>query len=147
MHDAARGRVAGVQEIRRPAVVAFLAGHRADNRQFFGNLGNIDPMLGDADARHGSVNRLGRPLRLGAWFRVERLELTRTAGHPEQNARPALLAELVSVDAHAVEPVQAAQRSGTDTHPAQKPTPAHSAVGVYADIHASAVVVRHGIIS
>src|SRR5262249_25635400 len=124
-------------------VVAFLTGHRADDRQLFCDFGEMGPMLGDANARRGRVDGLGWPLRFRARLGIERLKLARAAGHPKQDAPPALFPQLVGVEAHATEPVQSRECGRTDADSAEETTAADRTVRAYPHIHARLVFVRH----
>ena len=113
--DAAEARVldrpgrgiAGVELIGGPLVVALLVGHRADQGDVLHRRGGLLPALGDLDAGHGGVDRLGLAAVVVLGLGVEGLELARAARHPEQDAGHLPLAQVVGVDGHQVGEAQA----------------------------------------
>ena len=79
--------VAGPQVEGRPAVVAFLGAHRADDGDVFHLLGELGQVLADHDAGHRRLDRLELAAVGVAGLGVEGVGLARAAGHPEQDAR------------------------------------------------------------
>src|SRR5262249_52402964 len=100
-------------------------------------------VLGDLNARRASGDgprrSLGRSARLG----VERLELTRSAGHPQKDARPVLLLQLGGEGAEAFAPPKAGQRSRSARCPAQEAAAAHGAPEINRYINACVEIGRH----
>jgi len=86
MNDAARRRITGVQEIRGPAMVAFPAGHGAQDGEVAGMACQPWPVLSNADARRGGADDTRRSLGFRARLWIERLELARPARHPQEDA-------------------------------------------------------------
>ena len=84
--DAALRRVAGVHQVARAIVVAFLAGQRADQRHALHLLRQARQVLGDADAPDVGLDRLERPAGRAARLGIEGVELARPALHVEQDA-------------------------------------------------------------
>ena len=97
MHDSSGGRVAGVQQVSRPAMIAFLARHRANERQLLGHACGVFPVLGDVNAGRRCGNGASSPLRFRPGLGIECLELARSACHPHQDAGLLLLLQLIGV--------------------------------------------------
>ena len=116
--DRGRRHVAGVELVGRALVVAFLVGHRPHQGDVLHDLGRLVPALGDRDPGNGRGDRLGLAAVLGARLGVERLELARAAGHPEQDAGHLPLAQLGGLERH---PVGEAQRDRRRRGQARRP--------------------------
>ncbi|MFO0636362.1 MAG: hypothetical protein U0168_26325 [Nannocystaceae bacterium] len=86
MRDATLRRVAGVHEVARAVVVAFLRRHRAQQREAIGASGQLRQRGGEAQARHARVDRLRGPAGAAPGLGIEGLELTRAAVQIQQHA-------------------------------------------------------------
>src|SRR5262249_48076832 len=128
----------------RPAVVAFLAGHRAEDGQLAAEASELGPMFGDDNAGRCGGNGAGRTLRVGAGLGVKRLKLARPAGHPEKDDGFALPADLLGVEGQAVEEAEA---GCAGAKPAQKAAAAEGAVAADADGDAGLSVHRTNLTS
>ena len=81
------GQLAGVQQLRGPAVLALLGGHAADDAEVLGGRGELRQVLADPQPRDGGVGLLGRPAVLVAGLEVPGVGLAGAAGHPQDDAR------------------------------------------------------------
>ena len=113
------GRVraeAGLERVRAAFVVAFLALERADERDAVHLVGELFETGGELHALRGRVDRrrAGGDVRPG--LRVERLQLTRPAAHPEHDdrlrRRPLLLRDARKRGAERSQPRQPGRARG-----------------------------------
>ena len=118
------GAVAGLHHVRPALVVALLAHQRSDEGDRAHLVGQPLVPLGELDALDGGRDRLRPAGGPGPGVRVERLELARPAGHPEQDDRPRRLARALGLRGEQVpdrrQPAQPGQReeaSAVDLHP------------------------------
>jgi hypothetical protein len=70
-----------------PRVIAFLAGHRPDNRHLVHGASEARQVLANANPRHAGSDFLEWTTIGVARFQVECVDLAWTAAHPEQDAR------------------------------------------------------------
>ena len=89
---AAHRQVAVVQQKARPRMAAFLAGHRADDGDVIHHARTLRQRLGDLDSRDAGRDGFGLAAVFVARLGAERLELARSAAHPQQDAGHATLA-------------------------------------------------------
>ena len=68
--------------------------------------GDVGPALGDANARHGRVDGLGRAAVGGAGLGIEGLELAGAAPHEHEDAGQAPAAQFLSLHGHGFLPAQ-----------------------------------------
>ncbi len=113
-----RRHIAGVELVRRTLMVPFLVGHGPHQGDLVHDLGRMVPALRDRDAGDGRRDRPGFPAVLGSWLGVEGLELARSAGHPEQDARHLPLPDVGGMEGH---PVGEAQRHGPRRRQTRRP--------------------------
>ncbi len=79
-------QIAGVDELGCPGMVAFLAGHRADDGQMFGLFGQLGQVFGDAQAGHRGGDFLEGAAVGMAGLGIEGVDLAGAAAHPQQDA-------------------------------------------------------------
>ena len=104
--DRGRGYVAGMELVGGALMVAFLVGHRPDERDVFHDLRGLIPALGDRDGRDGRRDGFCLAAVIGAGLGVERFELARPSAHPEQDARHPPFPQIVGVKCHPVREAQ-----------------------------------------
>src|SRR5262249_48862351 len=79
-------RVAAVNEVASAVVVALAARHAADEREAIGALGGQGQVVGDLHSLDARADGLEGPSLARAWFRIERIDVARTAIEPEPHA-------------------------------------------------------------
>ena len=99
MLDAARGHIAGVQLVAGSLVIAFLVGHRADQREPVEDRSGAVPVLSQLHSGNRRRDGLGGTTVCGTRLGVECLELALASGHPQQDHRSTLPLDFFGVDA------------------------------------------------
>src|SRR5258708_3006264 len=117
MDDTARWRISRVQEVSGSAMIAFGARQGANDGQLISFRCNTGPMFGNLDSRNRCWDGFGGPLRGGPRFRIKGFKLARTAGHPQEDAGFAGLAEFIRLQ---VQPIKPRQTSQTKTQALDK---------------------------
>ena len=98
VHDRRVGGVAGVHQVVAAIVVPFLGIKRADDVQMMHLLGDLGQVLADLHARGRGVDRLERAaVLLAVGLQVPDVEVAGASAHPEHDAAPVGLAELLGV--------------------------------------------------
>ncbi len=102
-----RLNVSGVQLVHGPVVVAFLVvGQRPNQRDVLHLCREVVPALGDTDAADSRVDRLRRAAVVRARLWIERLKLTWSSAHKQQDAGHTTLALFCRLRSESVFPVQ-----------------------------------------
>ena len=96
LHGSLR-QVTRSEQVGRPPVVPLFGAHRPHQAEVLQLLSQLGQMFADLDPGDGGVDRLELAAILVAGLQIERIELTRSARHPQQNDRTTPVGTLFQV--------------------------------------------------